>query len=233
LPESSVAAVLGEENTVGCAISWGATFIGDGVCALTSKKNKWTFALGTPYDNAQKLNMVLPYLQCMGKVTIEDNFLGARWSKLIINSAFSGISAVTGLTFGQIAKDKKARHIVQAMLKEGMDTAMLNGVKPAKIQGHDIVRLLYYRGNLKKALSFAIIPLAMHSHKNLVSGMYYDLKNKKCCDMPFICGAVAQAASKAGKRAKLNELAVSIAEDIISGKRVIGVDNLMLFYNCM
>ena len=37
-------------------------------------------------------------------VTATDNLAGARWTKLSINAAFSSLSTMTGLTFGQVAK---------------------------------------------------------------------------------------------------------------------------------
>lgn len=36
LPELSVAEIIGEDKTFGCAVLWGATMIGNGVCELTS-----------------------------------------------------------------------------------------------------------------------------------------------------------------------------------------------------
>ena len=55
LPEPSVAAVVGEERCCGCAVSWGATFVGRGEAKLTTRTDGLEFALGTLYNNAQKL----------------------------------------------------------------------------------------------------------------------------------------------------------------------------------
>lgn len=225
LPEPSVAAVVGRENCLGCAISWGATFVGEGEAKLTSAPDKLTFAL----QDGEKAALVKPYLEQMGRVTVEDNFVGARWSKLIVNSAFSSLSAVTGLTFGQIAKEHTSRKIAQAMLKEGMDTAAAAGVTPARIQGHDLVRLLGFRHPLKKALSFALIPVAMKKHKNLVSGMYYDLKNGRLCDIDFVAGVVSQTAKRCGVAAPLTNRVIGIAHAIECGERKITPENLKEF----
>ena len=37
IPEISVASVIGEDRTIGCTMSWGATFHGEGVVELTSE----------------------------------------------------------------------------------------------------------------------------------------------------------------------------------------------------
>lgn len=52
-------------------------------------------------------------LEMMGPVEVDENFIGTRWSKLLINASFSGMSAVLGCTFGEAAKDKESRRIVQ------------------------------------------------------------------------------------------------------------------------
>lgn len=229
LPEPCVAQTVGQENCVGCAISWGATFVSNGQTALTSSPDKLTFALGSPFGNNPKTAAVVPYLECMGKVTVEENFIGARWSKLIVNGAFSSLSAVTGLTFGSIAQKHNSRSIVQRLLKEGMDVALSSGVTPAKIQGHDIVKLLGYSNNIKKAVSFALIPFAMKKHKNLVSGMYYDLKNGKLCDIDFVSGVVKDYGKKCGVPTPYMDKVIDLAHQIERGERDISPENLKEF----
>ena len=229
LPEPSVAQIAGEDNCLGCAISWGATFVQSGEAALTSSPDKLTFALGSPFGDNPKTALVVPYLECMGKVSVEKNFIGARWSKLIVNGAFSSLSAVTGLTFGSIAQNHESRKIVQRLLKEGMDVALKSGITPAKIQGHDIVKLLDYNNNIKKAISFALIPLAMKKHKNLISGMYYDLKNGKLCDIDFVGGVVADYGKKCGVPTPYMDKVIELAHEIERGVRAVSPDNLTRF----
>lgn len=228
LPEDSIAQVLGKEKVLGCAVSWGATFVGKGEAKLTSSPDKLTFALGSPYGDNSKAQMVKPYLELMGKVTVEENFIGARWSKLIINSAFSSLSAITGLTFGQVANGVKSRIVAQQLIKEGAAVAHALGVTPAKIQGHDAVKLLNYKNPLKKLLSLALIPLAMQKHKKLVSGMYYDLAKGRQCDIDFICGEVEKKGSLAGVSTPYTTGVIAIAHEIERGERTISKENLKL-----
>jgi len=126
LPELSVSEVIGPERTYGCAVSWGATMIGDGVCELTSvpSRETLTFSLGSfTGQRGEKFEAIRKMLDIMGNVETNDNFMGARWSKLLVNSAFSGLSAVTGATFGEIASDQKSRLIAQRIMKECIDVA--------------------------------------------------------------------------------------------------------------
>lgn len=227
LPEPLIAQIVGKENCVGCAISWGATFIGAGEAALTSSPDKLTFAVGSPFGDNPKIQKVAPYLRLMGEVSEESNFIGARWSKLIVNSAFSTLSALSGLTFGEVAKNFRSRRLAQAILKEGMDAAAAAGVTCAKIQGHDLVRLLGYKGKFKKAVSFALIPLAMKKHKRLVSGMYYDLINGKKCDVDFVCGTVVEYGERYGAHTPVARAAVELIHAIERGEKSISPENFV------
>ncbi|HIU79590.1 MAG TPA: 2-dehydropantoate 2-reductase [Candidatus Coproplasma excrementipullorum] len=226
LPEPSVAEVAGEENTLGCAVSWGATYVGPGHAILTSSPDAMTFSLGSPFGQNAKTALVSPYLECAGRVEEESNFAGARWSKLIVNSAFSSLSAITSLTFGRIAGGLKSRALAQILLKEGIDAALANGVTLQKIQGHDLVKWLDYRGLFKRSLSYLIIPIAMKKHENLVSGMYYDLASGKKCDIDFISGVISRYAHKAGVSVPATDAVLAVASRIERGEITVCPDNM-------
>ena len=228
LPEPSVASVAGEDRTLGCAVSWGATFKGEGSAILTSSPEKLTFSLGAYSTNNPNLVKAAELLSCMGKVNIEQNFIGARWAKLAVNSAFSSLSAITGLTFGEVSKSPKTKKIALSMLNEAFAVAKLNGVKIEKIQGHDIVKIYRCKGGLKRLIALKLLPLAMKNHRDIVSGMYYDLKAGKKCDIDFINGVVADYAKKCGHPAPLNEKVLEIAHKIENGELEISIDNISL-----
>jgi 2-dehydropantoate 2-reductase len=67
-------------------------------------------------------------LEKMCPVEVEDNFMGVRWSKLLINAAFSGMSAVIGGTFGDAAENKTSRVCCQNLIKECIDVAAAAGI---------------------------------------------------------------------------------------------------------
>ena len=165
IPELLLGEVVGNERVLGCTVAWGATMQGPGVCELTSSPDSLTFSLGSLTGRPNRhLDDVKALLELMGPVELDDNFIGTRWSKLLINAAFSGMSAVCGTTFGQAAKDKGSRRIVQALIKECIDVCKAGNIRIQPVQGKDIVKLLDYSNPIKKALSFAIIPIAIRKH---------------------------------------------------------------------
>lgn len=225
LPEPKIAEIIGEDRTLGCAIAWGATFRGKGVSELTSDPAALTFSLGA-YGKGNHLQDVKELLECMGTVTVEQNFIGARWSKLLINSAFSGLSTVTGATFGEISKEKRSRRVAQAIMKECIDVAKAAGIRIEPVQGHKIDKLFDYKGKLKKAFSFALIPVAMKKHARLISSMLQDLRAGKKCEIDFINGVVCEYGKKYSVPTPCNERTVQLVHEIEEGKRVISFENI-------
>lgn len=229
LPEPSVAEEVGENRCLGCAISWGATLEESGVSRLTSQPDKMTFALGSLQGGHPKTEQVKELLLLAGKVTVEENFLGARWAKLAVNSAFSSLSAMTGFTFGEVSRHKKAKKIALALLNEAFFVARGCGVKLAKIQGHDLEKIYSCRGGLKKAIALILLPLAMKDHEDIRSGMYYDLAAGNPCDIDRINGLVVQAGKKFGVETPYNVRVLRAVHEIGRGERAIGPDNLDVF----
>ena len=228
LPEPRLAEILGADRVLGCAIAWGATFRGEGVSELTSDPSALTFSLGA-YGKGNHLEDVRDLLSCMGQVTVEQNFIGARWSKLLINSAFSGLSTVTGETFGTISRDRRMRRVAQRIIKECIDVAKAAGIAIEPVQGHRIDRLFDYRGPLKRAISFALIPVAMKKHAGLISSMLQDLRAGKRCEIDFINGVVCEFGKKHGVETPFDGRVVELVHAIEAGELSISPVNIRLF----
>ena len=216
LPELLIGEIVGEERVLGCAVAWGATMLEPGVCELTSAPDSLTFSLGgfSARPNHHILD-VKNLLSKMGTVDLEPNFIGTRWSKLLINSAFSGMSAALGCTFGEAAGDKASRKYVQAIIKP--------------VQGKDIVKLMDYKGPVKKAFAFAIIPLTIRKHARLKASMLQDLEKGKKSEVDAINGAVSAFGRKIGFPTPYNDTVVDIIHRIEAGDIKPCRDNLKYF----
>ena len=230
LPEVQIASVLGEERVLGCTVAWGATLQSPGVCELTSAPDALSFSLGAISKSKNKhFDKVKELLEMMGTVDVEENFLGTRWSKLLINAAFSGMSAVLGCTFGEAAGPRASRRIVQALIKECIDVCQAGGIRIEPVQGKDIVKLLNYTNPLKRAFSFFIIPIAIRKHAKLKASMLQDLEKGKLTEVDAINGAVSEYGRKVGCPTPMNDKVVEIIHNIEQGKLRPSFDNLRYF----
>ncbi len=230
LPEPAIARIVGEERTCGCAVAWGATLVGPGVCELTSEAESLTFSLGSLTDrSADKLPEIKRVLETMGPVAIEANFIGARWVKLLVNCAFSGMSAVLGCTYGEVAADVAARRCAQRIIKECIDVAAAAGIEIEPIQGKDVVKLLDYTGPIKRWISFAIIPLAIRKHRLLKASMLQDLEKGRKCEIDSINGIVCEYGDRLGLPTPFNDRVREIVHGIEAGTYAPRRENVGLF----
>ena len=217
LPEASVAEIIGEDRTIGCTMSWGATLHGNGTSELTSNPDRetLTFSIGK-YGNSsdESLNYIVELLNTMGNVKVEENFTGARWAKLLVNAAFSGLSVVTGERFGVLSSNLKSRKIALRAIKECIDVAKASGIKIEPIQGKNVVKLLDYNNWFKKQFALLIIPIAMKKHSNIKSSMLRDLELGRHTEIDSINGVVCEYGDRVNVDTPVNDSIVSIVKDI-------------------
>ena len=230
LPEVQIAEILGEDRVLGCTVAWGATLQEPGVCELTSATDALSFSLGaiSPKKN-RHFDKIKEVLEHMGTVDVEENFIGTRWSKLLINASFSGMSAVLGCTFGEAAAPRESRKIVQALIKECIDVCAKGGIRIEPVQGKDIVKLLDYHNPIKKAVAYMIIPIAIRKHAKLKASMLQDIEKGKLTEVDAINGAVCDYGKKVGFPTPANDKVVEIIHKIEKGELKPSFENLKFF----
>lgn len=229
LPEPLIAEIIGENRTCGCTMSWGATFHGGGVSELTSKANRdtLTFSIGKYGDNSQEnFDYLVSMLNSMGNVKIEENFIGARWAKLLINSAFSGLSVVTGETFGFLSKHKLAKVLAIAIIKEGIDVAKAANITIEKLQSKNIGKLLDYKSKIKFGFIKLILPIAMKKHALIKSSMLRDISQSRPTEIDYINGVVKNFGLKYNCETPFNNRVIMLVKDIENGKLSPDIENI-------
>lgn len=234
LPEKVVAEIVGQDRAYGAVASFGATFIGGGRVELTSKFDGMRIQVGGYQNDGRHTQKLIEILTYAGKgvgnpdfAQSVDNLAGARWSKLCINSAFSGLSVLTGKSFGWISK--KARKTALATLRECMAVANASGVVLEKAQGHDMQKMLGGKGVFKRLFAYFILPFAMRKHKKLYSGMLKDIEKGRKCEIDFINGVVCKIGKEYGVATPFNDKIVEIAHGIENGLYEITPKNLDFF----
>jgi len=230
LPEPELEEILGSDRVTGCAIAWGATLLGPGTAELTSEIDSLTFNLGMMGTYKEEvLQPIAKILTAMGPVKMEKNFIGARYSKLLINSAFSGMATLLGCTFGEVVDSKQARRLAQKIMKECIDTAKASHVVFEPVQGKDIVKLFDYSSPGKRWLSYTLIPLAMKKHRALKPSMLQDIEKGKPCEIDAINGVLSREAKKVDVDTPVNDLVVELIHRIEKGEMFPSMENLRYF----
>ncbi len=230
IPEPGIAEIIGANHTMGCAVEWGAALIEPGVCELTSDKDSLSFHMGKMdgITDAQ-FKMVKDLLELMCPVHEEENLMGARWSKLLINATFSGLGTVVGGVFGDVSEDKAGQKVAIRCMKECIDVGHASGVEFAPVQGKNIVGLFYYKNAIKRAFGCLLLPIAMKKHRDIEPSMLQDIKKGKPCEGDAINGVVCDFGKKYGVATPINDRIVEIIKKIQAGELKADKSNFSLF----
>lgn len=230
IPEPGIAEIVGANHTMGCTVEWGATLSAPGECTLTSAPESLSFHMGKMDGiTDEQFNMVKDLLELMCPVHTENNLIGARWSKLLINATFSGLGTVVGGVFGDVSETKKNREIAIMCMKECIDVGHAAGATFAPVQGKDITKLFYYKGALKKAFALFLMPIAMKKHRAIEPAMLQDLKHGKPCEIDAINGIVCDWGRKCKVPTPVNDRIVEVVKKIQSGELKAEAANIKLF----
>ena len=230
IPEPGIAEIVGANHTMGCTVEWGATLSAPGECTLTSAPESLSFHMGKMDGiTEEQFTMVKELLELMCPVHTEDNLIGARWSKLLINATFSGLGTVVGGVFGDVSETKENREIAVMCMKECIDVGHAAGAVFAPVQGKDITKLFYYKGAIKKAFALFLMPIAMKKHRAIEPSMLQDLKQGKACEIDAINGVVCDWGRKCNVPTPINDRIVEVVKKIQNGELKAESANIKLF----
>ena len=230
IPEPGIAEIVGQSRTVGCVVEWGASLEAPGQVRLTSSPDSLSFHMGGMQGvPGEKLELVKGLLEKMCPVHMEENLMGARWSKLLINATFSGLGTALGGTFGDVANVPQPRKLAVRCMKECIDVGRASGATFAPVQGKDVTALFYYKGALKRKFAELLVPIAMKKHALIVPSMLQDLRSGKSCEIDAINGVVCDFGRKYGVATPINDRIVRVVKQIQSGELSPAAQNIALF----
>lgn len=232
IPEPSVAAVVGESRTVGGAVGFGATWIGPGVSSLTTTAEavkKFAFEIGE-MDGVMRprLEMVQSYLGCVGQTEILDDLMGVRWSKVLMNATFSGMSAALGCTFGDVMDDPRSLLCVVFIADETVRAAHAAGHRMAHMQGEDFEKFLLPAPEAAPEV-LPMIKKIWTQHRQLRASMLQDLEKGRDTEINFINGIVCRTGREHGVATPFNDRVVEIVTEAQTARSVPDFSNLARF----
>jgi len=227
IPEPALARLLDEGRILGCICIWGASKIAPGKADLTSDVGSMRFFLGGLGGSSHPmLGKIQEILEKICPVSVERNLIGTRWSKLLINAAFSGISAVTGYNFGQVATNRRSNNYALHIIKECIEACRAAGIIIEPVQGKFPARFLYFSNPLKKFFLSMIMPFTIRNHRAIKSGMLHDLDRKRPCDIEAINGEICRLGRANNVPTPYNDRIVQMVHAIERGELNYSPNNL-------
>ena len=231
IPEESVASYVGKERTIGGAVGFGATWLRPGVSELTSSMEaveKYAFEIGE-IDGVlrPRLEKVKEILDAAGGTTILTNLMGIRWTKLLMNATFSGMSASLGCTFRPVLEDPKAMICISHIADEVVKVCHAKGFRMVEMQGENFESLeLGSKDDIPSKMDIYRRVWGRHNNK---ASMLQDLEKGQKTEIDHINGVVSRGGREFGIATPFNDKVVELVKEAEARKEVTSWSNLTRF----
>jgi 2-dehydropantoate 2-reductase len=223
------------EQIVAGVVGWGASKPDPGRIKITSKTGE--FILGFEEGNGindLRLKEMKNLLDLWRPTILTNNIVGHRWSKLVINSVITPVSALFDLTIGELLRHKVISKIMGDMKRETIHIAKANGIKLEKVDNINVRSFLYKPkpdDNLITRIKFGLISkfvkqVSIKRHGEIKSSLLWDLRNGRKTEIDFINGYIVKKAKEQGLEAPLNSFCQIAVKEMENKKRNPGMANL-------
>jgi 2-dehydropantoate 2-reductase len=204
--------LVGKDRLVVGTVEWGATNLGPGHIAQTTRA---PFVIGTHDARTRALCEVLEHV---AEVRVAADIAGQIWSKLLVNSTFSGLGAITGLLYGQIADSAVGRRVALGLWTEGFDVARACGATLDQVLGVHPEQLVV-RSAEDVPTAEEALRILMSAAAATKASMLQDLERGAVTEVDDINGGVVREGARVGLPTPLNQCVVDLVHDCEHGRR--------------
>ena len=231
IPEPGFVRAFGPDRVMGCAVTWGATLQKPGVTLATTGLENWHNSLGRIDGKiTDQVLAVRDILEYMAPTQVTENLIGIRWSKLLVNSALSGMSAALGCTFGEAAENPEALRCAQYIARECILVSQACGVRMEPLaEGEDFARMMLFRDETDRGSTEWIFRKLFLATARGKASMLMDIERGVPTEIDFLNGYVCREAETVGIEVPYCSTVVKIVKSVEQGKMTASVSNLPLF----
>jgi 2-dehydropantoate 2-reductase len=149
---------------------------------------------------------------------VTGNIRGQVWSKLLVNSAISGLGAISGLLYREVVADPDGREAALAVWSEGYDVGMAQGLELEEVLGVPAESLVV-RGPEDRELE-----VAMRQAGATKASMLQDLERGIKTEVDVKIGGVIRKGLEHSMDTPLNARVVKLMHAMERGERSPGRD---------
>ncbi len=209
LIQDRMAEMVGEDRLLSCIVEWGGTNLGPGRVVRDTIAPMVVGELDG--SERERTRLLARCLESVGDVRVTRNLRGQIWSKLLVNSTFTGLSAVSGLRYGGVAEHPDGRIAAYAIWAEGAAIGEAQGlaldqvfdVEPQALVDRDdaaLARMMEVAGNTKPS-------------------MLQDLEQGRATEVDVVNGGVAQRGREYEIATPFNDRVVELVHAMERGER--------------
>jgi 2-dehydropantoate 2-reductase len=203
LIQDRIESIVGKGSLLACVVEWGGSNLGPGRLVRDSLGG---FMIGElDGSDSERLRVLAGCLEPVGHVRITHNVRGMIWSKLLINSTFTGLSAVSGLRYGGVAE--QGRDAVFALWAEGVAVADSQRLELESIHVDP------------HRFDDAALAEYMKEGGNVRPSMLQDLEAGRVTEVDVVNGGVASRGRELGVPTPCNDRVVELVHSMERGER--------------
>lgn len=143
-----------------------------------------------------------------------DNFIGAQWTKLVVNM-LNALPAITGYTVQEVIGQARLRRLMTTSMRETVRVGLASGVRFGTVQGLSHRRLRVF--SLAPIWAGQVLTLLMRSRMGLVPNQgstLQSLQRGQRTEIDFLNGATVRAAATVGMGAPVNALLTELVHEV-------------------
>jgi 2-dehydropantoate 2-reductase len=209
LIQDRMAELVGADRLLSCIVEWGGTNLGPGRVVRDTIAPMVVGELDG--SERERTRLLARCLEPVGEVRVTRNLRGQIWSKLLVNSTFTGLSAVSGLRYGGVAEHPDGRTAAYAVWAEGVAVAEAEGLALEAVYGVE-PRELVDRDDAALARMMAIAG-------NTKPSMLQDLEQGRATEVDVVNGGVAQRGRAHAIATPFNDRVVELVHAMERGER--------------
>ncbi|TWT25351.1 ketopantoate reductase family protein [Planomicrobium sp. CPCC 101110] len=224
LCEYDIAEVVGAERTVGCFVNLFADYIEPGRIEYGGVGSLFIGEInGTVSERVTDLR---DRLQCWGEAKETENIFGYLWSKL----AYGAMLTATATTNNEIAdffENPQFHGVLNALGTEVLKVAEKQGVVPEPFDDWNPALLYPQKNEQKLQQSYFQLAKRLRGYTKTRSGIWRDLAvRKRKTEVPQHLNPIIRIGEEHGLELPITCRLLSIIQDIETGQREMGMDNI-------
>lgn len=220
VPEEFVPKIIDGDRVVGGCVHWGGYWKEPGVSIANSEWSRQRYDIGEIDGKiTDRIKKVQDFLKLSGNPVIHNNLMGVRWSKLLVNSAMSGMSAALNTDYEGVYTDDKSALCAAHVADELIKVTKAKGIELEIVEdGWDFYDFEFNnakeRENTVKLMREFFYPL-----RKIKASMLQDMEKGINSEIHHINGLVCELGRECGVATPINDAIVKIVSEFEAGTR--------------
>jgi 2-dehydropantoate 2-reductase len=209
------AKLLPNSDVSGALALFAASLTEPGLVTITTPGHTYVGGNARDHDVAERF--VAGVLGAVMPVSVIPNFVGAQWTKLVVNQ-INALPAITGLSAQQVIAHPGLRRILTASMRENVRVGVASGIRFASLQGlSDRALRLFARLPLRVGQALPLLLAQRMGDVPNPGSTLQSIRRGSLSEIDYLNGAVVEAATEVRIPVPVNSALVALVHEVERG----------------